>query len=525
LARSSEPEVIVCTGKPSSIAPGFRRSRFFPWLGLVFSFPAALIALLVATVFVFARKGLADPDIWYHLNNAEYFLTHHHVPRIDTYSFTVGGLPWMNPEVLAEVPYYLAWRAFGLVGIKAFSLVLLEAIFLGLCYLCWQESRNVKASVVACYFAVFLGTVNFGPRTVLVGYCYLVLLLIVLQRFRLRGHAPLWLLPPLFCVWINSHGSWSLGLIVFGLTLASGLVQGCWRGVEATRWSPSQLRKLLITLAASAVALFANPYGYRLVLYPLDLAVRQRINIANVAEWASVDFHDFRGKLVLVLIAGLVLGTLLGRHRWKLHEVALVLFGLYSGLSYVRFLFLAAILITPLLAKLLDFVPPYQPEIDKPALNGLIMAGVLLFMIRGFPSTSQLQESIAAEYPAEILSYLQSNPPTGPVMNSYVWGGYLCWNDRNFKDFIDSRADIFVYTGVFRDYGVLVELREPLAVLDKYGIQYVLYHASAPLSYFLEHDPKWKVVFKGKASMMFERVGAAPPPSAKRLAPSEAIAW
>jgi len=146
-------------------------------------------------------------------------------------------------------------------------------------------------------------------------------------------------------------------------------------------------------------------------------------------------------------------------------------------------------------------------------------------MIRGWPSTAQLQESIDAQYPAEILPYLKSHRPMGPVMNAYLWGGYLCWSDRNFRDFVDGRADIFVYAGVFQDYGALVNLKQPLALLDKYGIQYVLYQPNQPLSYFLEHAPQWKVVFKGKVSEMFERVGATSPPSAKRLAPSEATAW
>jgi hypothetical protein len=516
LAQPLNPEVNVGSASSPGFVPWYRWSRCSRWMRLVFSFPSALASVLVATVFAFGRNGLSDPDIWFHLNIAENLLTHHRVPRVEAYSFTAGGLPWINPEYLAEVPYYLAWRLSGVAGIKMVSLVLLEAIFLGLLYLCWQESGNPKASVLACCFVVPLAAVSFGPRTVLAGYLYLVLLLIVLQRFRLRGSAPIWVLPPLFCCWINTHGSWSLGLLVFGIIVASGLVQGQWRSIEATRWSPPQLRSLLTTLVASTFALFANPYGYRLVLYPLDLAIRQRIAIANVMEWASVDFHDARGKVVILLIVGLLLGALLSGHRWKLHELGLVLFGLYSGLTHIRFLFLAALLIAPLLAKFLDFVPPYDPKIDKPVLNALIMAGVLLFLVRGFPSSSQLQQSIEADYPAEVLPYLKSHPPAGPVMNYYLWGGYLCWYDRDFKEFIDSRADIFVYAGVFQDYVTLMGLNDSAAILDKYGIRYVLFPPHQALTYILEHDPKWKVAFRGKMSLILERVGAAPAPLVHR---------
>lgn len=484
--------------------------RFMGALRRVFSFPALLGMLLVTTVFEMARNGLSDPDIWFHLNNAQYFIHNLRVPRIEMYSFTAGGMPWMNPEYLAEVPYYLAWRALGLVGIKALSLLLLESIFLGLLYLCWRESGNIKGSAIACYFAVFLGTVSFGPRTILFGYCYLVLLLIILQRYRLKERTPLWLLPFLFCLWINTHGSWSLGLIVFAIYIVGGLVEGKAGKVEAVRWSSRELHALLATFAASVGALFINPYGYQLVLYPFDLAFRQNIAVAHVAEWVSVDFHTPRGKVVLILIFGLLLSTLLSRCQWKLTDLLLVLFGLYTGLTYIRFLFLAALLISPLLARILAFVPPYRPEIDKPILNLLLIAGMLVFIIRGFPSRAQLEESVAKDYPADILPYLRSHPLKGRVLNSYLWGGYLCWKDHNFREFIDSRADIFVYAGVFKDYVDFLGLKHMNAILDKYRIKYVLFDHKNPVSLVLEHDPNWKVIFNGPVSLLFERTTPVP---------------
>jgi hypothetical protein len=510
---------------PAASAPFTAKVRC--WFGLIFSFPAMLIALLGGVVFAFARQGLADPDIWFHLRNAEYLLTRLHVPRVEMYSFTVQGHPWINPEYLAEVPYYLAWRVFGLIGIKAVELLLVEGIFLGLIYLCWRESRNIKAAVVACYFTVFLAVVNFGPRTVLFGYGYLVLLLIVLERFRSQGRGPLWLIPPLFCLWINTHGSWSLGLVVFGVVVACGMIQGRWGKVEATRWTPSQLRKLCVAFGASIGALFVNPYGYRLVFYPLDLAFRQKVAVNHVAEWVSVDFHNTRGKVALILIVALVLAALLSSYRWQLHELALVLFGLYSGLTYIRFLFLLGILAAPLLAKVLaDGVPPYRRAIDKPVLNAIIVAAVLVFIIRGFPSDAQLRQSIAKEYPADVLPYLKSHPHEGRVLNDYAWGGYLCWNDRDFKEFIDSRADIFVYAGVFQDYVKLIGLNKSQAILDQYGIRYVLFPRNAPLIMTLEQGPRWKVIFTGNTSVMLERIGAVPNIARERALSSRSeLAW
>jgi hypothetical protein len=480
------------------------------WLQVVFSFPALLVSVIAVTVFVICRNGLSDPDIWWHLRNAEYLFTNLKLPRADMYSFTVIGHPWINHEWGAEIPYYLAWRLGGLAGIKLLSVLLLEIIFLGLLYFCWKQSGNIKAAALACFPAIFLGSVSFGPRTILFGYLYLVILLILLDRFRSRGKGSLWMLPPLFCLWINTHGSWSLGLIVFGIIVASGMVDGRWGRVEATRWSPGQLHQLLWTMGASVAALFVNPYGYRLVLYPLMMPFRVKLGIAHVAEWVSVDFHDFRGKVVLILIVALLLAALADRHTWKLHEVGLVLFGMYSGFTYIRFLFLFGILIAPLVAKFLDFLPPYRPEIDKRPLNALLMAGCLIFMVRGFPSSAELGQSIDKDYPAEVLPYLESHPPAGPTLNAYLWGGYLGWKDHDFRDFVDSRVDIFEDAGVFKDYIDLIELKNPSAILNKYGIRYVLFPPGEPLSLVLEHDPSWKVAYSGAMSTVFERVGSVP---------------
>lgn len=486
------------------------RSTLRGALRKAFSFPVMLMAWMVLIVVRLAEKNLPDIDLWWHLRNAQYLFAHRALPNFDTYSFTVAGHPWMNHEWLAEIPYYLAWRAFGLEGIEILMLLVLECIFLGVLYLCYKRTGHIKASILACWFAVALGTVNFGPRTVLFGYLYLVILLAILERFRLKGRATLWLLPPLFCLWINTHGSWCLGIAVLGIFAACGLVEGKWGVIQASRWSPRQVRQLLAAFGASCAALFVNPYGYRLALYPLDIAFRQHQAVASVDEWASVDFNSPRGIVVMVLLVGLFLSALATRHRWRLFDLVLVLVALYGGLSHERLLFFAGIVAATVVAELLEIAPRYRPEIDRPWLNAAIICGLLAFVVFRFPGPAQLQRQVSEQYPAEILPYLESHPPAGRVLNYYPWGGYLDWKDPGPKVFIDSRVDIFVYAGVFKDYIDLMGFSDPLHVLDEYRIRYVLFPAGAPLTYLLERDPNWKVDFSGQISTLIERVGPMP---------------
>ena len=476
----------------------------------IFSFPVALGSILVLWLSTLAEGSIWDSDIWWHLRNAEYLFTHGSFPQVDLFSFTVPGHPWMNHEWLAEVPYLLAWRAGGLTGIFGLFLSLLAINLLGIYYLTCKASGNPKAAFLVTAFAELLMKVSFGPRTILFGYIFLLVLILLLRRYRTTGKAPLWIIPPLFCLWINTHGSWLLGMIIFGIIIASGLVEGQWGRVEAERWSPAQLRKLFITMAASVAALFVNPFTYRLVFYPFDLMFRQKLNIAVVDEWASVDFNDARGKVVLILLAAVLLAALFSRVRWKLEELALAAFGLYAGLIHIRFLFLTAILLVPLLARMVDFLPPYQREVDKPALNAVIVGIVLLIMSYRFPSRADLDQVIVKRFPENAVRFLKDHGLNGRVFNRYMWGGYLIWFHPEIKTFIDSRTDIFEYAGVLRDYMDTETMANPLGVMDKYQIRYVLVPPDAPVAYLLKNNVGWRQIYGDSTCVILERATPAP---------------
>ena len=80
----------------------------------VFSFPVMLAGVLASWVFVGASKALWDPDVWFHMRNAAYLLSHGGRPiQADLYSYTAHGLPLVDHQWLSELPYYYAWRAAG----------------------------------------------------------------------------------------------------------------------------------------------------------------------------------------------------------------------------------------------------------------------------------------------------------------------------------------------------------------------------------------------------------------------------
>jgi hypothetical protein len=492
------------------------RSSF--WRSLV-SFPAMLVSILFVSPFFASldvQQGgpvMRDPDLWWHLRNAQVLLTTHHFIRSDLYSFTTFGQPWINPEWLAEIPYYLAYRAFAERGVFLVMLLAVDLIIAGVLFLCYRRSGQISASWLATWIAVLLAAINIGPRTILFGWLCFLAEILLLDSFRRGGSASrnrLWLLVPLFAVWINLHGTWLIGLAFFLLFLVSGLVEGSWGSIEAIRWTPRQLRKLIAVGIASVAALFVNPYGWRLVLYPFDLIFHQRLNVAVVDEWGSVDFQSFYGTLVFLLVAGLVLFTLAQRRSWQLSDVLFALLAFYAALTHRRFLFLAGIVVCPMLTVELGshVFSAYDSKKDKPWLNVIFIVAFYWFGVSHIPSSATLRTAESNYFPTAALPDLNAACAGQHILNRYEWGGYLIWNARNTPVFLDTRTDIFDHHGVLLDYLKATNLNDSLAILDRYRIGCVLLNTDSELVYLLKHSPGWKVQHEDSVASLIVRTDA-----------------
>ena len=119
------------------------------------------------------------------------------------------------------------------------------------------------------------------------------------------------------------------------------------------------------------------------------------------------------------------------------------------------------------------------------------------------------------------LAYLKTHELPGNTFNHYMWGGYLVWKGAGMKTFVDSRSDIYEYSGVLQDYVDAITMKDSLKVLDKYRIHWVLFPPQEALSYLLEHNSNWKVVYNDHVAEIFERVG--PTPAETPVAPVTAI--
>jgi hypothetical protein len=433
---------------------------------------------------------LGDPDIWWHLANARILCESHHFIYVEPYSFTVAAQPWVDPEWLSELPFWFGYKAFGLVGI---FLVAWLGVSANVLFVYWRSYLGMRHAGVALWMSALgfvLMWVNASARTVLFAYLAMSAELGILEAAERGRPNKLWLLPALFCVWINLHGSWIIGIGLLILYIFCGLFRVRAGIFQQEGFSVEQRNCLLAALGGSLATLFVNPYGWRLVWNPLDMAFNQSLNIANVVEWQPLNLGWNVGKAAAIVIGLTILANVIHSRKWKVYEFAFVFFAWYAAFDHARFTFLAAVVTIPMLGAGMQrsFFPLSDPK-TIPLMNGLVATCVICIVVWYFPTNLLVQKGMVEEFPLQSIASIQ---PCWRTLNEEHIGGIM---DFNLKPtFIDTRWDTFEHHGVFNDYLDIFRLRNALPLLEKYRIDHALLLKDQPLTYVLERTPGWSVL-------------------------------
>lgn len=472
----------------------------------IFSFPAMLGGLLVTGVFVARRNFDVDPDFWWHLKVGDGILAAHKWPVTDPYSYTAAGNSWLAAEWLSEVLFASVNRLGGFRGLEALFLVLGAAIMVALYIFATLRSKNSKAGFVAAAMLLVLATANFNLRPQMLGYLFLILTLIALERFRQGHRRALWFLPLLFLAWVNTHPSWEIGLgtiFVYWMSGWKGMRVG---GIEMHRWGSTERVRLAWTFLLCVAVLPITPYGTRLAAFPFQFVSALPNNLTYIIEWQQMPFDQPGPKLFLILVFAIFAVQIAFRLVWRLEEAALFLLGVLMACLHARFLLVFVPFCAALLAATLAvWVPGYDRKKDQYLLNAALLCAMLFGMIWFFPSRAAIEQNIATRFPLHAVEYLREHPLPGPMFNTYNFGGYLVWaRGPEHKVFIDGRGELYEPAGVFPDY-MHITLLKPgaLDVLRSYGIRSCLLERDQPLATVLSARADWQKVYSDRTSVIF----------------------
>lgn len=493
----------------------------------LFSFPALLAIVLCASAVIITSvpdfpvgKVFVEGDAWWHLTVGQKILHTHHWPAADTYSHSAAGAPWIAYSWFPEIVTALAFRAGGLRGLAVFLVLACASFIALLLYYTYLRTQSIKAAAIACGLLLPVVGAFSTLRPQLIGYVCLVTVFIAVEQFRRGRRVLLWLLPAVFAVWVNSHGSFVFGLGY--MALAWGTAWRKWQGgfLYTDGWPPEKRREFLTVLLLCVGALCITPYGTRLAAYPFEFSVFQSQVTAVVTEWQAMPFTQAFEFVFLLLTAAIVAMQFVKPFLVRADDAILFAYSVVASVLHVRLLPLFVLAAAPILASAFRrVVPAYDPQKDRPLVNAVLMALVVAAAVALFPSRSALEYRMAALYPVQAVDYLRQ-APAGTIWNDDTWGGFLIWKaSPATRVFIDGRLDIYDYSGVISDY-ISSSRGGPQAdfVMRKYRIDTILVQKkkAQELERYLSRSPEWQTLYSDNIATVLRRKQTTAAPAATR---------
>jgi hypothetical protein len=488
-----------------------RRGALERTLRSVFSFPSMLAFLLIMLAVLTARTRFDDPDMWWQLKMGQVICTTHAIPSVDLFSYTAKNQAIIPQEWLGEVSIFLAYQWGGYSGMMLWLCGLISILLIAGYGFCSAYARNSKIGFVGAMLIWFFSSVGYSIRPQLIAYTLLVLELALIHLGRTRSYRWFFWLPVLFVVWINTHASFILGLMVACVYLLTSYFSFQAGSLIAPGWDRQCRRMLAIALVISAAACFLNPAGYQQIFYPVDNMLHMPLMLASISEWAPLNLSSPAGLGLLAVLSCVLLLAIMRRSELHLDELLLMAMGAWMALSHMRMLYVFGLLTVPVLCRQISgFWAGYDAEKDRIWPNLVMISGALLIAILAFPGSNNLEQQVEAKSPVRALEFIRSHHLAGPMLDDYVYGGYLIWAAPEYPVMIDGRADVYEWSGFLNQFAEWSTLESnPNRLLDEYKVHFCLLEKSSPMVQVLHLLPGWEEVYSDSRSVIFLRKGAA----------------
>jgi hypothetical protein len=460
------------------------------------------VAVLGLGLFALAARGVADPDVWWHLRTGQLIIQNHQVFHADPYSFTRFGQPWINHEWLSEIVMYGVYRLAGWGGlIVGFAAII--AVSSLLVYLrC--PGRPYVAGVFTVWGAAASAPI-WGVRPQMFSLLLASIFLLLLERSD-KHPGVLWWTAPLTLLWVNLHGAYVIGIGLMILFLVGNLLEVAF-GLGDWTQTAAHLRMLALALLACLAVVPLNPNGMRMYWYPLETLHSSAIQ-KYVDEWFSPNFHQAKELpfLCMLLVTFLALG--LSSRRLRTRELLLLLATIWLALHSVRHIPIFVLIAVPILSGSTQALMEQRatswfgsrasyPQSRRMLANAIILAAFALFtIVRVRTVIRQQAETEAQHFPAAAVSFLARQRPPSPILNNYNWGGYLIGKlYPEYRVFIDGRTDLYGDSFMDDFYATYHLTNDWKGPIQQWQIRTIMLPPDAPLMTALRSRAGWKEVY------------------------------
>lgn len=424
-------------------------------------------AVLIALGFSYITAKNFDPDLGWHLRVGERIFSARAVPRADTFSHTMPGFEWVDHEWLVDA---WLWRMQNQNLWEVVTIIFALLAFLP--FLAWI----IRAERLSWLWVIFLAALTMipfiGVRPQMISF---FLFFAVFEMFRspVPKHWRWTMLPVIFFIWANLHGGFFAGLILFSCFLVAYKFP----------------RVMLISFAASILATFINPYGWK--LYGEIFTVLLSSDTAKyIQEWLSVASS---GSIPILVFLAIFLALFIT--YWRRYPVVVLLptaIFLAMGVKSMRNFPLFIIIALPFIFSAIELLrrdAVKSQELDPFSARTLrisrLSAVALFIALLGYAGYLIIYRQNGGGYPEKAVSFMEQKIKSGEwndvvLLNEYSWGGYLIWRLPETKVFIDGRMPHWVAadgSSAMKDYVKIMksgDIAQKNEILEKRKINTII---------------------------------------------------
>lgn len=459
---------------------------------------------IIPVLWAFGYTAMRGSDLWWHIATGRWIVDHGTIPRIDEWSFSAAGRPWLQHEWLSDLLFQW-WVAPWGVGSLVYWKWLVIILTFGLLF---HTAVRITRDPVSSFAGVLLAVATAAPFMDIRPHLYSYLGTVLVIHLVLDRRQPPVYLPLIFLVWANMHGGFFFGLMALFILLAPA----AFYGDRAFRIRAG------LTWLASALVCLINPNGIEAFAYPLKYAFDRGSMFSKVIEeWAppftpgGIQSPLYPYCIAVFVIAALYILTkpALRKQSWSI--LALGALTLAMSLTSRRFILVFAIAQSLVTARALSAVlAPYIKRV--PSMAAAAAVAVLgIFLLYSYPLTTKAFHYLAVEdeFPIEVCNFIDANSLSGNVFALYNWGGYLHYRTNGrMKVYMDGRADTVYDNQILQQYAHVQAFRPGWEeVIERSGAQYVLWprnEQSRPMAQLMTKG-QWRILYDDFVSVLLVR--------------------